>query len=164
MSNWLWDIPMGFETKRLWLIGDYWSIMRHPYGIWNSSSTALYFFVAGLWDIPMGFETISYERCLQIRYIMRHPYGIWNYWFSCWWNLSRHYETSLWDLKLVNNERYITIANYETSLWDLKLFLFLPILAFSCYYETSLWDLKLKPAAVIDRHYFIMRHPYGIWN
>ena len=139
----LWDIPMGFETFSIIAYPITWSIMRHPYGIWNhfiirkfnlwlhyetslwdlkhALAKTIYSFCL-LWDIPMGFETYN---CPVIRIF------------------SIHYETSLWDLKRLYGDGDITlVVDYETSLWDLKLNI-----------------IKVKTWTIV-----IMRHPYGIWN
>ncbi len=160
----LWDIPMGFETidkkkhtltprdyeTSLWdlklalfsLQKDFWHIMRHPYGIWNSTpstsgsvtlnyETSLWDLkrstesalssVFSLWDIPMGFETTHHSS---------HTV------------LPLHYETSLWDLK---HSWFLKIIS-KTILWDIPM-------GFETW--TSVWGMSAA---------FIMRHPYGIWN
>ena len=96
-----------------------------------------------LWDIPMGFETI-------LKYILK--------------SFVNHYETSLWDLKLIRSQidnDLTVIMRHPYGIWNR---LILMSLFWVMHYETSLWDLKLWVFLLFLLVLYIMRHPYGIWN
>ena len=180
----LWDIPMGFETRKtswkknsqldyetsLWDLkrtnggnnaGEF-SIMRHPYGIWNCCKPweifcaawyyetslwdlkpwrwlALSYGIETLWDIPMGFETRQRATVSKSAKIMRHPYGIWNSRLVLLRLLLPHYETSLWDLKQWYNHH-----NWDASqLWDIPMGFETCVAAWKDKKMLKLWDIPM---------------------
>ena len=113
--------------------------MRHPYGIWNATEREWSLSSLRLWDIPMGFETLKQPKHRKIRWIMRHPYGIWNPCHDKRTTVLRHYETSLWDLKL--EDPYTSCILQE--LWDIPMGFETLLTRASEYALLSLWDIPM---------------------
>ena len=119
-----WSTPMGFETwQYLFCHILFSSVLKYPYGIWNTSRFTRFIGSAQVLKYPYGiWNHCSRFACCLLGRVLKYPYGIWNTIslptngiFSLFWSTPMGFET------LTTCKILYCIFSFEVPLWDLKL-------------------------------------------